>query len=650
MRGNVFEFQAKRMVAPLGTRLREVFETELKRESLGNMEFARTITLPDGDWKGDTYDPSLHPAQACLLQAIDAGASWVAVAKPVQDGGSLATLVPILRRVVQHAQTALIAFPTLEGVKENWTTKVWPMLEAQGGMTPETGGGSRGGASRVTNLPTGGKVILRAAGGRGESGAANATVDCELIDEVDDWKEMRRLRLMERRMSKSPDPLLLYVSTVKSDGEKDKASLILRLVEQGTGTRLEYPCPHCGVFQTLEWERVDVETATITCASCPAKLAEHERQRMLKQWRRKDERKTGKFSILWSALDSPFPIVIDAKKHPVVPGLCIEFEQAQEDLAIGDHSAMRQFTRDRLTRAYLGDRDSGEDAPLTWEALLRRSMASEWGPTIHTTDRTPEDTGHRYSRHLAPIPPGATFAIGTVDMQGNRIYPALYAYDFESTSWDVAWSYEYARNDHEPWSKAELFALLDQTHALFRAWAQGLPIAAIGLDTGDFTDEAKEWLVGRPAPWVAIKGEARQLLEKEPDDIAGVIVTGTNGLRLIHTENTREQVHAMYRRSPGQPGAIHLPRGLERNPSDLAYLRHLIGEIKVIDPRTGNPKLKKTGRWDWLDCRRYAHALAQQHLRRVLRAARDKEKANELAKIPTQPSRSSWDSAATESW
>jgi hypothetical protein len=169
----------------------------LQRRAIGVLEYARTVELPDGDLAGTTYEPSRHAAQECILRAIEAGAGSVAILKPVQDGGSLASFVPILRRAHALGQACIIAYPTMDAAKDAWTKKVWPMLERQGGTQPKSGGGSRGGAARVVNLPSGGSIILRAAGGRQESGQASVTADAMLVDEVDDWADMRVLRLIE---------------------------------------------------------------------------------------------------------------------------------------------------------------------------------------------------------------------------------------------------------------------------------------------------------------------------------------------------------------------------------------------------------------------------------------------------------------------
>src|SRR6056297_382295 len=112
---------------------------ELQAKHQTNREYAKCVILPDGDFAGSTYNPDIHPAQSIIFDMLDEGATWISILKPVQDGGSLASFVPMMRRAHLMAQTVIIAYPTLDKAKDAWSTKVWPMLEAQGGVASKTG-------------------------------------------------------------------------------------------------------------------------------------------------------------------------------------------------------------------------------------------------------------------------------------------------------------------------------------------------------------------------------------------------------------------------------------------------------------------------------------------------------------------------------
>jgi hypothetical protein len=133
------------------------------------------------------------------------------------------------------------------------------------------------------------------------------------------------------------------------------------------------------------------------------------------------------------------------------------------------------------------------------------------------------------------------------------------------------------------------------------------------LDTGDQTDDLLAWLKGKPQ-WKATKGASGHLKD-EPGDIPG-IVHKRDGLYIIATDAVRELIHSAYRRPNGEPGAAHIPCGLQNNATDMAYLRHLVAERMVLDTKTKKMKLHRgPGRWDWQDARRIAEVMVRLQLR-----------------------------------
>jgi hypothetical protein len=162
------------------------------------VEFARTIVLPDGKSKQLHYRPESHQCQLHFLQELDRH-SWAecTLAKPVQDGGTLVTIIPMFRRVIHQHQTVVLAYPTQDSVSDIWTTKVVPILLAYGGQAAsKNNAGMSGGAPRVVQFTTGGQFILRSSGGRGQSGQASVTGDGLMLDELDDFDSLHRAQLL----------------------------------------------------------------------------------------------------------------------------------------------------------------------------------------------------------------------------------------------------------------------------------------------------------------------------------------------------------------------------------------------------------------------------------------------------------------------
>jgi phage terminase large subunit GpA-like protein len=569
----------------------------LQRRTIGVMEYARTVELPDGDFAGTKYDPSRHQAQECILRAIDAGAGWVAIMKPVQDGGSLASFVPILRRSHALGQTSIIAYPTMDSAKDAWTKKVWPMLERQGGTQPKKGGGSRGGAARVVNLPSGGSIILRAAGGRQESGQASVTADAMLVDEVDDWADLRVLRLIERRLSRSRDPLIVYLSTIKRDSDDGvERSRIARLYEQGTQTRLHYPCPGCSQFFPFEWELVRPDDATMACPFCGLVLTESDRVRMLPKWKRVDGSKSHKFSIMWTALESPLTMLVDGRKLPVIAALCEEYRHAKQVADNGDHGLLRQFFRDRLCRPYRADT---EDRPDLVDSLLYDAAAQS-----------------TYGR--GEIPAEAQAVVLACDVQLRRHYWLAVAYDATGQWWIVDWGRDAICGDMEQPTPEQRGEGLDRLDTLARGgWrtpAGVLSVAHAGIDTGFRPEEIRPWIAQRRSRWVAMRGAGTELARRMESAVRGRSIKRDEGWY-----DLREQDDAPDRRQifiDADPGLDrisadwatkrgHLPRDL-----DQELVRHLTG-MRPGDPGKGARWVPRGSRHDFLDCLIYALALAR---------------------------------------
>lgn len=602
--------------------------------------FAETVVLPDGN--KDAYDPTSHPAQHCVFLAADSGSSSISIVKPVQDGGSLASFILILRRVHSLSQTGIIAYPTLTAAKDAWTTKIWPILQSQGGVTPQSGGGSRGGAASVVTLPSGGRCILRAAGGRHESGQASATGDCLLIDEVDDWPDYRRIKLINQRITKSQDPLIVYVSTVKIDGEGKDGSHILRLYDEGTRTRIHYECPHCQIYQPYEMEMIDYDHRCLVCPNCSAMITETQRIASLKKWKRVDGAKSRRFSILWGALDSPFPIVVNGSRFPILDGLTEEYQQAQTHAAIGDHSLMRQYYRDRHCRPYRDDKltdDDGQTIIPTRNRLAALSAASLINLDV---DRKDEDGD---SVHLAHVPDWCEHISIGVDVQrgGDKAPGRLYFAAIGRGGGRgaiVGWGTIISSPKGRPPSTQELHQSLDRLDGILRDWAPHAPIVRRGVDVGDRQDEIRQWLRSHH-DWWAVKGSGP--MKAAIGDCAGWLYRraqdGMWRLYFVDTENASRAVHGELLAATGV-GSLAMPRTLRR---ESALILHICATVEYEPGKWSSKpadRLRHHPEWqfrhDYLDCLAYSRAMAYHW-----EAKLPKEQTQETTTY-TEPVQNSW--------
>ena len=574
-------------------------------------EFMSQIILPDGDGKGVSYDPSVHPAQACIVDAVANGATSITIVKPVQDGGSLIAFALMLWRVIGHGQTAILAYPTLTAARDAWTKKIQPMLAAMDKL-PQSGGGSGGGSASVVQVPGGGSIILRSAGGRHESGQASATGDILIPDEIDDWPDMRRVKLIEQRITKSPDPLIVYISTVKRDGEGKDGSHILRLHDAGTQTRMEYPCAHCGSFRTLEWEHVNRESRTIACPACGGILTDSQRIAALPLWRRRDGAKTEAFSILWTALDSPFPIVTNGRKRPMIQALCDEYEYAEQQAALGDHSFMRQFHRDRLCRQYRADLNLDDTGHTTIPTRNRLSSLATRSGIVLDVDRREEDGD---SVRLAHIPEWAEHLTVAVDVQrgGDKAPGRLYFLALANGNGKraiVGWGDIKASPKGRQPSREELHLALDRLDGLLRDWSPAAPIVKRGVDVGDRAAELLPWIRARQ-DWCAIKGTGPIKADLIQGDAPGWIYHRSQGSYVLHMIETLAVCRVVH--GDLLTERILIPVGVDR---DASLIRHLCATVEMEPEKWSKSSRDRAKHPEWqerddlLQCTAYARSLA----------------------------------------
>lgn len=590
------------------------------------LDFARRVTLPDGRAQGSRYRPESHQVQRAILEAMDSG-GWksVTIVKPVQDGGTLISLIPLFRRVVEQHQTVVLAYPTLDAARDIWTTKVWPILRAFGGIMPTSGGGSQGGAARVIRLPGGGQFILRAAGGRGESGQASITGDAVQVDEAEDWPSIHRIKLIGLRIEEAPDPLIVHICTVK----RQQDSIILALYEGGSKSRMQYPCVECGRYDTMEWDRVSYEiqgyrvvpgSERIACRHCAFMHDEHGRRIMLANGRLLhggqsiDEHGalTGEpiigqhLSVLWTRLESPRKTMLS---------LCESYMEAKMFLEVrGEHGPMKSFFQDYLCQPYTGDLEELEmSGRLTFHALLAK--ANESGDWISRAQSDQEQREGRtigyHTRHIAEPPGTGEFTVAGVDVQHNRLYWVLVAGNRAGTSWDFCWGIEYAREDHGPADEPEMRQLFDKTARLMVSLSGDLPFMVGAIDCGDQTDMVRSWVAQNARTWRAVRGSATKM-KAQDGDIDGIAYL-RDGVIYIAVDNVRESYQAALRRPNDAPGAVIFPGGLGQ--SDTHYFRNLCSRQTAIDPKTKKKTIvRASGREDLLDARIYADAMRIGHI------------------------------------
>lgn len=618
-------------------------------------EQAKLLRLPDGPMAGQAYDPSLDPVHDAVVTNLEKGWNrhvWVGA---VQSGKSLLMTLVLSRTVTFACQPAVYSQPTLPKIHEAWSGKILPVFDASelSEWLPQTGVGSQRGQTprfqtfrRPTTGTRAGILYFLAGGGKSEAAQAAVTAPTILIDEVDSYVSRHRIELISKRADAyGSRATRVYTSTVKLD----QGSIILGLYSDSTESRLWFACPHCSTWQPLEWENIRyngedelaaMASAKYACPACASLWDENDRLHALSDYRivhkgqsvQKDGQvvgegpKTTTFGLLWTALDSTIRDIST---------VVIEHYRAQRALDRGDHGPMRSFFRDQLCRMYTGEMEEIEAAgPLTWEYLHNRTNVSRFGPVQTLTDRDPSDPeNYTFSRRVAPPPEDAVWSIGAVDVQHNRVYWLLRAFNKIGTSWIYAWGYEYARRDRGTADDNETRLVLDRTYNVIKGYVGGTDLILCGLDTGDNTEKLKDWVKFNASIWRSMKGMIHSMATK-PGDIDG-LAWWRDGLLLFQADNARDLFHSTLRRPASADGASVFPSGVGKQ--DSTIFRHMVSEQSGIDPDTKKKiMIHGPGRNDWLDCAKMTQVLMVGHLV-LLRDKTRREDAKISAKAPPPP-------------
>ncbi len=300
-----------------------------------------------------------------------------------------------------------------------------------------------------------------------------------VVDEVDGYEvtaEGHPVALIWQRAATFGDAKkLLEISTPTMKG----TSYIEGAFLQGDQRHFWVPCPDCGAYQRLAWDRVtwtgkgddqadqQPETARYTCEGCGSLWDDGQRKAAIAQGE-------------WRAT-RPF--------------------RGHASYHLSELYSMFRRLRD-IVRSYLDKKASGD-----LQTFVNVSLAETWEETGEKAD-----AGALRSRReifAAPVPMAGLVLTAGVDMQQDRLEVEIVAWGLGEESWSV--DYRVLWGDPlqaDVWE--ELEALLASTW-LHESGAQ-LPVVATCVDTGGtkgYTQAAYDWLKGKTSRRIfGVKGVA----------------------------------------------------------------------------------------------------------------------------------------------
>lgn len=530
----------------------------------------------------DALSPN-HPAQrisfmkAAQVGATEAGNNWIGF-------------------VIHHAPGPMLAvLPTVEMAKRTSRGRIDPLIEDSPALKEKVqpARSRDAGNSMLSKEFPGGILVLT--GANSATGLRSMPARYVFLDEVDAYpasadEEGDPVSLAEARTTTFAHRRKVFmVSTPTIRG----LSRIEREFEASDQRRYFVPCPHCGVMQWLQFDRLrwakgQPQTAAYHCNGCEKPIAEHQKTQMLErgEWR------------ATAVSDNPHAIGfhLSALYSPI--GWKSWEQIARDWLAAQGSDEMLRAARNTL----LGETwvESGE-AP-EWQRLADRRVAFP-----------------------GQIPAGGLFLTAGADVQKDRIEVDVWAWGRGLESWLVDHIViPGGPDDPACWDK--LSALLGQT------WTHQngaiMTLAKLAIDTGYESAAVYAWArkqgIAQVAPVKGLEGFNRATPVSGPTFVDATVngrklkrgarlwtvATATfkaETYRYLRIERPSDEEQALGVASP--PGTIHLPDWV-----DSEWLKQLVAEqLVTVRNKRGYARQewqKMRERNEALDTRVYARAAA----------------------------------------
>lgn len=519
------------------------------------------IKLPSSASEPDQWRTSRTPFLKEIMECLSPRhrCHKVIAQKPVQIGMTTTAVIWACFTMDRSPTNMLFFEPDIDLAKDVVKDKIDPIIEA----TPAMRGKVKQARSRASGNTTyrkdflGGSLKIKWA----SSSAATRSASAEriVLDEVDEYeqdigrkdnKQGHPCDLIENRAATYPHYKIFELSTPT----EEETSRIEPQYLAGSQGRYHVPCPHCGHYQHLIWERLIYtfdgvkrpDDAAYQCEACQQLIEERHKTWMMHADRAKwvhahPERLHQIASFHLNLLYQPYGWAYPWSR------LAKDYIEAYAKMKAGDPGPMKVFTNTKLAK--------------TWKEKLEKLEHQ----TLY----------QRRELYEALVPRGVVCLIASVDVQDNRLEAVIKGWGVG----DESWSIEYRIFNGSPSLPTVWMELTDWLQQA-RAHADGvtLRVEAVGIDTGGHhTKEAYGFVERYRGEAFALKGSsepgAPDIPKREPKKHRAYRLR----LYLLGAMALKDTVFARMKLTEPGPGFMHFPR---RDGYDQEYFEGLTSEVK----------------------------------------------------------------------
>lgn len=505
-----------------------------------------------GQWR-TSRTPFLKEIMECLSPRHRC--RKVVFMKPVQIGGTQVA-VNWVGYTMDRSPTAMLFYePIIDMAKRLTKEKLDPVIQA----TPTLRGKVREARSRDSGNTTYRKEFL---GGflnilwaNSSAGSRSTSAPRIVVDEVDEYEQDvgdqgHPCDLIEKRAAAYARYKIFELSTPTLEA----TSRIERDYQLGSQGRYHVPCPFCGNYQHLIWERLVYtfdgvkrpEDAAYQCESCEKLIDERYKTWMMDTTRAKwvhayPERVEDIASFHLNLLYQPSGWAYPWSR------LAKEYVEAYDKMKAGDVRSMKTFRNTILAQ--------------TWKEKIEKLGS--------------HSLYDRREIYAADVPRGALFLTAAVDVQDNRLEAKIKGWGLGEESWSIAYQIFHG----SPSLPSVWMQLTDWLQETYRhECGMEMRVEAVGVDTGGHhTKEAYLFVEKYRGMIFALKGSsepgAPPIPKREPKKHRSYRLR----LYLLGTMALKDTVFARLKLADPGPGYLHFPR---RDGYDQDYFEGLTSEVK----------------------------------------------------------------------
>lgn len=518
----------------------------------------QNIYVPQGTHRPGLWDTNYTPYLRDILNAVKHHESVVLMCSA--QVGKTASLLATIGYYIAHDPAAILFVAATVEMAEAFSKEKLAPLLAESPIFRDKVRDPRsrdsGNTLRHKEFP-GGFVTL--AGANSPAGLASRSIRVLLADDIDRFPvsagtEGDPLAIAQKRTTSFWNKRQFVNSTPGNLG----TSAIYPLFENSNQQQYLIPCPHCGSYQVLEWERFlysgkgtdspDFSDLHHDCSACDRPIPEGQKARWLLKgrWQAQKDHKVQGF-YLWEAY-SPWVRWVE---------ICERYEVARKD-----SETLKVWTNTSLGLPW--EETQGERPD--WEKLQLRAEVEGY--------------------ELGTVPDEVILLTAGCDVQGDRLEVSVWGWGKGQEGWLI----DYQKIWGDP-KDARTWQLLEDH--LTSGWRHphgvDLQVRAVCVDSNYLTDAVCAAVKKRRAlNWFSVIGRAGQRPPISSPVAQEITHRGKKVNRgvAIWTVGVDGGKSAIYSRLGIVSGdrALHFPKGL-----DSGYFAGLCAEVLVARKRNGLP-------------------------------------------------------------